>query len=50
MAEAAKKAAPLMIKDVAKLINKTCKEWDILGSGDFSKNLRKLSLGSLGFD
>lgn len=40
----------LLMKDVVKKINKSCKEWDILSSGNFSRNLRKLSLGTLGFD
>ena len=46
----AEKEAKKSLKDVIKQINKTCKEWDILSSGNFSKNLRKLSLKSLGFD
>lgn len=40
----------LSMKDAIKQINKACKDWDILSSGDFSRNLRKLSMGSLGFD
>jgi len=40
----------LSFKDVVKKINKACKDWDILGSGNFSQNLKKLSLGTLGFD
>ena len=40
----------LSIKDAVKKINKACKDWDILGSGNFSQNLKKLSLGTLGFD
>jgi len=40
----------LTMKDAMKAINKTCKEWDILGSGNFSQNLKKLSLKTLGFD
>ena len=40
----------LTMKDAIKTINKACKEWDILGSGNFSQNLKKLSLGTLGFD
>lgn len=50
MAEAVKKK--LYMKDVFKAINKRSKEngWDILSFGDFAHDLRKLSLGSLGFD
>lgn len=40
----------LTIKDAIKKINRACKDWDILGSGNFSKDLKKLSLGTLGFD
>lgn len=40
----------LTIKDAIKKINKACKDWNILDSGNFSQNLRKLSLGTLGFD
>ena len=47
---AEEKNKKLALKDVIKQINKTCKEWDILSSGNFSKNLRKLSLKTLGFD
>ena len=46
----AEKEAKKSLKDIIKQINKTCKEWDILSSGNFSKNLKKLSLRSLGFD
>ena len=46
----AEKEAKKSLKDIIKQINKTCKEWDILSSGNFSKDLRKLSLRSLGFD
>lgn len=45
-----KETKKLALKDIIKQINKTCKEWDILSSGNFSKDLRKLSLKSLGFD
>lgn len=45
-----KETKKLALKDIIKQINKTCKEWDILSSGNFSKDLRKLSLRSLGFD
>ena len=38
------------IRDVVKAINKNCKDWDILGSGDLSRNIKKLSLHTLGFD
>lgn len=47
MAEAKKK---LTMKDVVATINKRNKDWDILGSGNFSQNLKKLSVRSLGFD
>lgn len=40
----------LTIKDAIKKINKACKDWNILDSGNFSQNLKKLSLGTLGFD
>ena len=46
----AEKETKKSLKDIIKQINKTCKEWDILSSGNFSKNLKKLSLRSLGFD
>lgn len=46
----AEKETKKSLKDIIKQINKTCKEWDILSSGNFSKNLKKLSLKSLGFD
>lgn len=48
--EKEKKSKTLSIKDIAKKINKACSEWDILSSGCSSQNLRKLSLGTLGFD
>lgn len=47
---AEKEAKKLSMKDAIKAINKTCKEWDILGSGNFSKDLKKLSLKTLSFD
>lgn len=47
---AEKEVKTLSVKDIAKKINKACKDWDILSGGVFSKNLKKLSLGSLGFD
>ncbi len=40
----------LSMKDAIKKINQASKNWDILGSGNFSQNLKKLSLGTLGFD
>lgn len=40
----------LSMKDAIKKINKACSDWDILGSGSFSQNLKKLSLKTLGFD
>lgn len=40
----------LSIKDVVKTINKNCKDWNILDSGNASRNLKKLRLYSLGFD
>ena len=40
----------LSMKDVIKKINQASKDWDIVGSGNFSQNLKKLSLGTLGFD
>lgn len=40
----------LSFKDAVKKINKACKEWDIIGFGNFSQNLKKLSLGTLAFD
>lgn len=40
----------LTIKDAIKKINKACKDWNILDSGNFSQNLKKLSLETLGFD
>lgn len=40
----------LSMKDVIKKINQASKDWDILGSGNFSQNLKKLSLNTLGFD
>lgn len=50
MAESVKKK--LGMKDVLKVINKRSKEngWDILSFGDFAHDLKKLSLGTLGFD
>ena len=47
---AEKEVKKLSMKDVIKKINKACKEWDILSSGNFSQNLKKLSLNTLGFD
>lgn len=38
------------IRDVVKAINKNCKDWDILGAGNLSRNVKKLSLHALGFD
>lgn len=38
----------LSMKDAIKQINKACKDWDILGSGNFSQNLKKLDINSLG--
>lgn len=38
----------LSMRDAIKQINKACKDWDILGSGNFSQNLKKLDIGSLG--
>lgn len=40
----------LSMKDAIKKINQASKNWDILGSGNFSQSLKKLSLGTLGFD
>lgn len=39
----------LSMKDAIKQINKACKDWDVLGSGNFSQNLKKLDINSLGF-
>lgn len=47
---AEKEVKKLTMRDAIKKINKACKEWDILSSGNFSQNLKKLSLKSLGFD
>lgn len=38
------------MKDAIKKINKACSQWDILGSGNFSQDLKKLPLNTLGFD
>ena len=46
----AEKTKTPSIKDVMKKINSMNKEWNILGSGVFSQNLRKLPFKALGFD
>ena len=40
----------ISMKDVIKKINKACTQWDILGSGNFSQDLKKLSLQTMSFD
>lgn len=40
----------ISMKDAIKKINKACTQWDILGSGNFSQDLKKLSLQTMSFD